>query len=116
MSAEDLALRMRLTKARVLAIERSEATGTLKLDTLQRAADALDCSLVYLLIPNRPLETMVKEQAMRVAGEHISAVEHTMQLEDQGVGEETSRQQLQELADDLSRRSPRSLWKRRPAP
>lgn len=113
MSATDLASRMGLTKARVLAIERSEATGALKLDTLNRAAEALDCTLVYALIPRKPLDEMVSEQALRVAGEHISAVDHTMRLEDQGVGQEAARQQLHDLADDLARRSPRSLWKRR---
>lgn len=114
MSATDLASRMELTKARVLAIERSEAAGALKLDTLSRAAEALDCTLVYAFVPKRPLETMVKEQALRVAAEHISAVDHSMRLEDQGISQHAAQQQLHDLADDLVRQSPRSLWKRRP--
>ena len=114
MSATDLATRIGVTKARVLAIENSEATGVLKLDTLKRAAEALDCTLVYALIPRRPLEDMVREQALRVAGEHLSAVDQTMHLEHQSVSREAADRQLRDLVDDLARRSPRSLWKRRP--
>ena len=113
MSAADLAARMGLSKARVLAIEKSEAAGALNLDTLQRAAEALDCAFVYALIPRRPLEQTVRERALEVAASHLAAVDHTMHLEEQGVSGETARRQLQEVADDLVKRSPRSLWKRR---
>lgn len=104
---------MGLSKARVLAIEKSEAAGALNLDTIHRAAEALDCTLVYVLIPRKPLDQTVRERALEVAAEHLSAVDHTMRLEDQGVSGQTAQRQLHEVADDLVRRSPRSLWKRR---
>lgn len=113
MSATDLAVRMGLSKARVLAIEKSEAVGALNLDTLHRAAEALDCTLVYALIPRKPLDQTVQERALEVAAEHLSAVDHSMRLEDQGVGGQAAQRQLHEVAGDLVRRSPRSLWKRR---
>jgi predicted DNA-binding mobile mystery protein A len=113
MSATDLAARMGLSKARVLAIEKSEAVGVLNLDTLHRAAEALDCTLVYALIPRKPLDQTVRERALEVAAEHLSAVDHTMRLEDQGVGGQAAQRQLHEVAGDIVRRSPRSLWKRR---
>lgn len=113
MSAADLGARMALSKARVLAIEKSEARGALNLDTLHRAAEALDCVLVYALIPRKPLEQTVRERALEVAAEHVSAVDHTMRLEDQDVNRQTAQRQLHEVAEDLVRRSPRSLWKRR---
>ena len=113
MSAAELGARMGLSKARVLAIEKSEAAGALNLDTIHRAAEALDCTLVYVLIPRKPLDQTVRERALEVAAEHLSAVDHTMRLEDQGVSGQTAQRQLHEVADDLVRRSPRSLWKRR---
>lgn len=113
MSAADLAARMRLSKARVLAIEKSEAAGTLNVDTLNRAAEALGCTLVYAFIPKKPLEETVRERALEVAAEHLSAVGHTMRLEDQGVAQHAAQQQLHEVAEELLRYSPRSLWKRR---
>jgi predicted DNA-binding mobile mystery protein A len=115
MSASDLAARMRISKERVLAIERSEARGSLNLGTLNRAAEALGCTLVYALIPKKPLEETVRDRALEVAAEHLSAVNHTMRLEDQGVSDQEGQRQLVELADELVRQSPRSLWKRRAA-
>ncbi|GLS32285.1 hypothetical protein SAMN04488498_106230 [Mesorhizobium albiziae] len=43
----------------VEALEKFEANGSIKLDTLRRAAEALDCTLVYALVPNTSLEAMV---------------------------------------------------------
>ena len=85
---------MGLSKARVLAIEKSEAAGALNLDTIHRAAEALDCTLVYVLIPRKPLDQTVRERALEVAAEHLSAVDHTMRLEDQGVSGQTAQRQL----------------------
>ena len=112
MSAADLGVRMGLTKARVLAIEQGEATETLNFDTLKRAADALGCTLVYAVIPKKPLEEAVRERALEIAAEHVSAVDQTMRLENQGIAQTANKQQLNEVADELVRRSPRSLWKR----
>jgi predicted DNA-binding mobile mystery protein A len=113
MSAADLAARMQLSKARVLAIEQSEVEGTLNIDTLHRAAEALGCTLVYALIPKKPLEETVRERALEVATEHLSAVGHTMQLENQGVSQQAAQRQLHEVAEELLHQSPRLLWKRR---
>jgi predicted DNA-binding mobile mystery protein A len=113
MSAVDLAARMRLSKARVLAIEQSEVAGTLNIDTLNRAAEALGCALVYALIPKKPLEETVRERALEVAAEHLSAVDKSMRLENQGVPKDAAQRQLHEVAEELLKHSPRSLWKRR---
>jgi transcriptional regulator with XRE-family HTH domain len=47
----------------VVALEQSEAKGTIELATLRRVAEALDCTLVYALVPNRPLEQTVRDRA-----------------------------------------------------
>jgi predicted DNA-binding mobile mystery protein A len=114
MSAADLAARMRLSKARVLAIEQGEVAGTLNINTLNRAAEALGCTLVYAFIPKKPLEETVRERALEVAAEHLSAVDKSMRLENQGVSSDAAQRQLNEVAEDLLKHTPRSLWKRRP--
>jgi predicted DNA-binding mobile mystery protein A len=114
MSAADLAARMRLSKARVLAIEQGEVAGTLNINTLNRAAEALGCTLVYAFIPKKPLEETVRERALEVAAEHLSAVDKSMRLENQGVSSDAAQRQLNEVAEELLKHTPRSLWKRRP--
>lgn len=113
MSAADLGHQMGLSRARVAAIEHGEARGNLNVQTLHRAAEALGCDFVYAFIPKKPLEDTVRERALQVAAEHMSAVRHTMTLENQGIADDVARRQLNDVADELARRSPRKLWKRR---
>ena len=54
MTAEQLAKRLGVKQPSVVALEQSEAKGTIELATLRRVAEALDCTLVYALVPNKP--------------------------------------------------------------
>lgn len=85
MSAAALASRMRISEPAVFSLERTEQHGTIRLDTLRRAAEAMNCTLAYVLIPNQPLEQAVHEQAGRIVDAHLQRVDQTMILEDQGV-------------------------------
>ena len=87
-------------------LEQSEAADRIRLDTLRRAADALGCDLVYLLVPRQPLQTVVQERARELAHEQVAAVEQTMRLEDQATGE-TSEMEAR-LAEQLLARG--GLW------
>src|ERR1700689_1270651 len=55
-SEPQLAKRLNVTQPSIAALEQSEEKGTIELATLRRAAEALDCRLVYALVPNRTLE------------------------------------------------------------
>src|SRR5271155_774664 len=63
MSSAQLARRLGIKQPSVIALEQSEAKGTIELATLRRVAAALDCTLVYALVPNRPLESIVRDRA-----------------------------------------------------
>jgi len=77
---------MGVAQATVVQMERSEAYETIQLATLRRAADALDCDLIYALVPrNGSLQHAVNAQASRRAHRAISAVDRSMELEDQAV-------------------------------
>ncbi len=81
--------------------------GTIQLATLRRAAEALDCTLVYVLIPNKPLKTMIRERARKLARRRLQAVDHSMLLENQKVSAKDAEPRLDELAEDID---PRALW------
>ena len=51
MSSEQLAKRLGVRQPSVVSLEQSEAKGTIALATLRRVAEALDCTLVYALVP-----------------------------------------------------------------
>jgi predicted DNA-binding mobile mystery protein A len=85
MTTREMASRLEVSHAAVSSLERSERLGTIRLDTLRRAADALDCDLVYVLVPRHGLETTVQRAASQKAAARIGAVDRTMRLEAQGV-------------------------------
>jgi predicted DNA-binding mobile mystery protein A len=87
MSAAALADRLGITSGAVTRLEQSEAADRARLETLRRAADALGCDLVYLLVPRRPLTAVVRDRARELARLQVAAVEQTMRLEDQATGE-----------------------------
>jgi predicted DNA-binding mobile mystery protein A len=92
----------------VTRLEQSEAADRIRLDTLRRAADALGCDLVYLLVPRRPLTAVVRERARELAHRQVAATEQTMRLEDQATGQ--ARQMEDRLTGQLLERG--GLWSR----
>ena len=108
MTAAQLAARVGVTQATVTEFEMSEAKGSIRLDTLRRAAEAMNCTLVYALVPNGSLQKTVQDRAYAVASEHVRPVEHTMRLEDQGLSAEDREERLQEYARTVL--NPRRIW------
>jgi predicted DNA-binding mobile mystery protein A len=107
MTTAQYARRLGVSQPRIIELEQSEAGGGVTLNTLQRAAEALGCRLVYALVPERPLGDTLHERAESVAARQLAAVEHSMRLEDQAVASK-------QVSEDLHRRRVAELL-RRPA-
>ena len=110
MTGVQFARRMGVAPSRIPALERGEVEGTLTLASLKKAAAALDCSLVYVLVPHSSLTEMVHTRAIHKANEVISRVNQTMALEAQNVPAEELREDRDQLADELIRTRLRDLW------
>ena len=108
MSAAALSERLGTTAGAVSRLEQSEAADRIRLDTLRRAADALGCDLVYLLVPRRPLTAAVRDRARELAHHQIAATEQTMRLEDQATGKASEMENR--LTEQLVKRG--GLWSR----
>jgi predicted DNA-binding mobile mystery protein A len=108
MSGPELATRMGVTQSTISDLEASEMHGTIKLDTLRRAAEALDCEVAYFLVPRTTLTQMVADQAHRKASIHLNAVAHHGRLEDQELDPVASNDELEAFASGLVDR--RGLW------
>src|SRR5216684_5875804 len=63
MTAAQLAARMKVSQPRIADLEKAEVDGRLTLNSLERAAEALGCTLVYALVPHRSLEELVQDRA-----------------------------------------------------
>jgi predicted DNA-binding mobile mystery protein A len=107
MSTAQLAKRLGIKQPSLVELEQSEAKGTIELATLRRVAEALDCTLVYALVPNKPLEAIVHDRAGTFARRRREPVEHSMLLEDQKVTAKDAEARLDEIMRETN---PRLFW------
>ncbi len=85
MSQEALAERLGIAAPSLAKLEKNELRDTISIGKLADVARAMDCRLVYALVPNASLEYTVQRQAERVASTMLGYVAATMDLEDQTV-------------------------------
>ena len=110
MSTTQLAKRLNVAQTRVSQIEKAETESAIRLQTLKQVAEALDCTLVYALVPNRPLEEMVRGRAAQIADLQLARTNHTMKLENQGLGSPALLAERERLIRLLLEGEPRRLW------
>lgn len=111
MTTRQLAGAVGVTQAAVVDAERTEAKGDITLATLRRYAAALDCELVYALVPKRSLKEVVEERADRIARDQVSRVRHSMALEEQSTGKGQAQRQIADLRRKLLEGKRSRLWR-----
>ena len=110
MTTKQLAQRIGVSQSRIPELEQAEVNGNITLKSLERAAEALGCRVVYALVPERPLADAVRALAEHAADRQLAAVGHSMKLEDQAVqDEDVRREQRNRLIEQLMQR-PARLW------
>ncbi|HWD26911.1 MAG TPA: mobile mystery protein A [Rhizomicrobium sp.] len=110
MTTGQFAKRMRVHQPRVIELEKGEASGKITVQSLERAAQALGCRLVYVLVPEKPLGETMRRQAERAADRQLAAVAQTMLLEAQTVTDKEVRQEARERLVDQLLQKPARLW------
>tara|TARA_B100001093_G_C26300379_1_gene789121 strand:- start:171 stop:632 length:462 start_codon:yes stop_codon:yes gene_type:complete len=110
MTTSQLAKRLGVSQPRITSLEKAELDGTVTLATLRRAAEALDCALVYSFVPKKSLQETVKDRARLVAAKLIGKVDHTMSLEAQNLNKFALDEEIEELAEQIIREKKRILW------
>jgi predicted DNA-binding mobile mystery protein A len=86
-----VAKRMGVKRQSYARLEATEARGSISLSSLQKAADAMDCEVIYYLVPKPAVAANYTELAKKhdPTFKHLKAAEHSMALEDQAVGDLT---------------------------
>jgi predicted DNA-binding mobile mystery protein A len=82
-------------------MEKAEVNYSISLKTLQKVAKALNCRVVYFLVPETPLEEMVDLQIQKKAKAVVEIINHSMQLEKQETSDKEVQQQITRLIDDI---------------
>lgn len=110
MTTRQVAHRAGVSQPTVTSWEQSETRDTITLGKLREAAEALNCELVYALVPRKPLEQEVRERAAQLADAQLGRTHHTMRLEAQGLRAEDLERERDRLIDQLMRGKPSQLW------
>ena len=110
MTTAQLASRLGVSQPRVVAIEKAEAQKAITLASLERAAHALDCRLVYTLVPRKPLDELVEDRAKAKAKQRLQWTSHSMALEAQTVTSTDQEEQLKRLTKKLIEKAGSKLW------
>ena len=111
LTTRQLAERMNKAQPSITALEKNEAAESITLKSLREAAEALDCKLVYAIVPNDTLEATVRKQARKTAEARLRRINHTMNLEAQGVRKSELEAELDRLTDEIMRTGGSRLWK-----
>lgn len=109
MSQAVLAQRLGVSAAAVNKLEHAERHGGITIRKLADVAAALDCTLVYALVPNSSLEQTVMAQARKVAEGTLGYVARTMALEAQEVDDDRQREAIDRYARQLTASG--ELWR-----
>jgi predicted DNA-binding mobile mystery protein A len=90
LTIQSIAERIGVSRQAYSKFESREAAGTISLENLNRAASALDCDLVYFLLPRKEIAESFTVLAARndPTLSTLRASEHSMVLEGQGSTEE----------------------------
>ncbi len=110
-TSAQLAKRLNVSQPRVFGIEKAKASRSIKLESLEWTACALDCRLVYALVPRNPLEMLAEDRARELAKKHLRTTSHSMALENQRVDEADEQEHLERLVQKLLNRPGSALWK-----
>lgn len=114
MTTAQLGKRMGVSQPRIVDIEKSEKGGTITLDTLERAANAMDCKLVYAFVPRVSLEKIIEEKARDIAKQRLDVTGHTMALEAQGTTAEDKQDLLERMVRQIVEKAGSEIWKDKP--
>ena len=105
MTAKQLAERVGLSQPRIAKMELNE--NNLKISTMKKIAEGLDCDFVYGFIPKSSLQETIKRQAHKKAEAILSSVNTNMALEDQLADNPHI---LTDLADGMIAKNIRRIW------
>ena len=108
MTQADLAERMKVSRQAIGQLEQREVDGTITLNALRQAAEALGGRVEYVVIPDQPVSQTLQERANRIARQMVTSVRHSMRLEDQETDSDVQ-ERIREVAEGLLA-SPNRLW------
>jgi predicted DNA-binding mobile mystery protein A len=110
MSGPQLGHRIGLKRAQISQMERMEMEDRITIKQLRRVAEALNCDLVYALVPRQSIEAMLEERAITKATVLVTKVDAQMALEAQQLDKTALAKEIARETKRILETMPRDLW------
>jgi predicted DNA-binding mobile mystery protein A len=116
MNTRQLAERVGVGQSNITRIEEREPSGKVTLERLAKTARAMNCKLIYAIVPNdrfADLEAIIDERAKDLAEQLVQTAEHSMRLEKQGASNDDLAKEVDSLAHQLKSKVDSRIWGKR---
>lgn len=112
MTAAQLAKRLGVSQPTVTQLESREKTRKATLEKLDEAARAMDCQLVYAIIPKEmtSLQKLLEHRAEEVVRKNLEGISHSMGLEMQELSPNEQKAQIKRLKTELVESLSSQIW------
>jgi predicted DNA-binding mobile mystery protein A len=113
LSIRQLADRVGVGHGSINQIEKREPKRRVTLESLDQIARAMDCKLVYAIVPQEAgaqLEDIINQRAKEAATKIVKSVAHSMRLEAQGTSEKEIEREIERIAKELKETGDARLW------
>ena len=88
MSAAQLAKKLGVTRAAVYQLENREVSRSVSIKQLDKVAEALNCDVVYAIVPREGLEQSIRGRAREKAEKRLRRINLSMGLEAEGIADQ----------------------------
>lgn len=110
MTTRQLARRMGRAQSVIVDAEKSEERDSITLASLRQAAEAMNCVLVYAIVPKEPIDDLLRARASQVAELQFERANHTMTLENQTLSRADQHAERERLIEELLQGPTTKLW------
>ncbi len=111
MTMAQLGSKLNVTRQGIKGIEESEAKGSISINSLKEAGEALGLKFVYGFVPkDGTIDNLIKSRAKNLAKKIVLRTNQNMKLENQGISDKKIKQSIIDLATEIKREMRKSLW------
>lgn len=113
LSIRQLADRVGVGHGSINQLEKREPKKRVTLESLENAARAMDCKVVYAIIPQvsgATLDDIIRNRAIAAASKILKEVSHTMKLEAQGTSDKQVQNEIKRIANQLIESGDNRIW------
>lgn len=109
--ASRLGILLNMKQPSIVGMEENERNKKITLETLEKAANAMGCDLVYGFVPKTTMKDFIGKKQKEASQKIMKNTNHTMVLEKQGLIEQDLKQQQDVIEEGLSHESLKVLWR-----